>query len=729
MKDKSAIIKDAQKFTAKGQLDKAISEWKKLLDEGKDGNVHNIIGDLYLKKGAETDSIESYTKAAEIFKKDGFFPKAKALYKKILHIVPNDVNALIALAKLDAERGLTVSSVENYLKAAEVFKRDSNIEKTMQVVEKILELSPSDVSIKMKVADLYIRSGMREKAMNEYIEIATIHLNNADCDKAQIFFNKVCESEPSDVRALLGLFKVEKTLENIDQAFEYLNTALSHHPDDREALLSCSKFAIDQNKIDLAKKTILEAINVHPDDVEFKKLMGTIHLSENALEQAWEDLLPFIDEALENKNWEEARGFLMNFREQYPEPVIQRLVTLYKASGETDNLVPEMKNLASMHNDAGAQNEALQIYKELLDFCPGDETIIHEINALESELGVAPPPVDVEDTADQAEELAAQEQPVPDDSAASIEDLLSPEALEEDDLLLQDSEPSHAETSLPDDDMVSPPAELDMGGTTDEREESVIESGETREMSPEEFAEKKAEADFFAQQGITDEALRIYEKLAAAFPENNEIKEEIARLDPRASKTRDIEVQKISRNEPDIMEGQFASPDVPALELSEEVSKNDHHELHDIFNQFQENDEDYEYHYKRGKELKQKGRLDEAIEEFQRAAKDPQKELRNTSVLALCYMEKGDYQHAIQEFSRVIEKISPADSGYFNVKYELARAYMGNKDYNKALKIYSEIQEQNPDFKDVAKTIDELKSLTAGTGIEQNARKDRVSYI
>jgi hypothetical protein len=43
MKDKSAIIQDAQKFTAKGQLDKAISEWKKLIVDGKDGNVHNTI--------------------------------------------------------------------------------------------------------------------------------------------------------------------------------------------------------------------------------------------------------------------------------------------------------------------------------------------------------------------------------------------------------------------------------------------------------------------------------------------------------------------------------------------------------------------------------------------------------------------------------------------------------------------------------------------------------------
>jgi len=727
MKDKSAIIQEAQKFAAKGQLDKAIAEWKKLLDAGKDGNVHNTIGDLYFKKGEETESIESYTKAAEIFKKDGFYPKATALYKKILHIAPNNVSALIALAKLDAERGLNGSAVENYLKAAELFKRDANTEKTMQVIEKILELSPSDVTIKMKVADLYVRSGMREKATKEYVEIASIHLMNADYDKAQIFFNKVCESEPSHARALLGLAAVEEKLGNIDQAFEYLQTALTHHPDDREVLLTYAETAIQNNSIDLAKKTLVQATSAYPSDVEFQKLMGIVYLTENSLEQAWENLLPYIDEALERECWDDALGFLMNFRKQYPEPVIHRLVTIYKALGEPEKLVPELKDLASLYLHADSHNEALQIYKDLLDFCPGDESVIHEINALESELGIAPAPMAEEEHADHVEALTSQDDPVPDDSVGPGENLIAPEDSDEHDLLAQDDQDSHTEEALSIHEMLSP--SFDLGGTTDDQQELEVKSTEHQEMSPEEFAEKKAEGDFFAQQGIADEALKIYEKLAAAFPDNNAIKEEIAKLGPRASRTPAIEVQQVSADELEVIEEHSVFPEGPDAQLSEDAPQNDSHDLHDIFNQFQDVDEDYEYHYKRGKELKQKGKLDEAIGEFQRAAKDPHKQMRNTSVLALCYMEKGDYQHAIQEFSKVIEKISPADNGYFNVKYELARAYMGNKDYNKALKLYSEIQEESPDFKDVAKTIHELKSLTAGTGIEQNTKKDRVSYI
>ncbi len=51
MSDKTAIIKEAQKYLARGQIEKAIAEWDKLVKESPDANVYNTIGDLYLKKG------------------------------------------------------------------------------------------------------------------------------------------------------------------------------------------------------------------------------------------------------------------------------------------------------------------------------------------------------------------------------------------------------------------------------------------------------------------------------------------------------------------------------------------------------------------------------------------------------------------------------------------------------------------------------------------------------
>ena len=146
MNNKTAIINAAQKYAAKGLVDKAIAEWQKLLDDRKDGNVQNTIGDLYLRKGSDREAVESFTKAAEIFRKDGFYPKAIAIYKKVLNIVPNDVDALIASAKLNANRGLFGNAIDNYYRAAEIYNKEGSTEKAGMVVEKILQLEPSDVN-------------------------------------------------------------------------------------------------------------------------------------------------------------------------------------------------------------------------------------------------------------------------------------------------------------------------------------------------------------------------------------------------------------------------------------------------------------------------------------------------------------------------------------------------------------------------------------------------------
>ncbi|MDC4226844.1 MAG: tetratricopeptide repeat protein [Candidatus Manganitrophus sp.] len=68
--DKSSIIEKAQKLAAKGQIDKAIEEWQKLIAETpNDGNIYNTIGDLHLKANHTKEAIAAYLKAADAFQR------------------------------------------------------------------------------------------------------------------------------------------------------------------------------------------------------------------------------------------------------------------------------------------------------------------------------------------------------------------------------------------------------------------------------------------------------------------------------------------------------------------------------------------------------------------------------------------------------------------------------------------------------------------------------------
>jgi tetratricopeptide (TPR) repeat protein len=94
-------------------------------------------------------------------------------------------------------------------------------------------------------------------------------------------------------------------------------------------------------------------------------------------------------------------------------------------------------------------------------------------------------------------------------------------------------------------------------------------------------------------------------------------------------------------------------------------------------------------------------------------------------------MEKGAYADAVTVFTRVIEAMSPGDASYIRIKYELAGAYKKDGNEKRALELYSEIKEQDPDFKDINSKIDNMQSTKPAKPETNNKpkKKNRISYI
>ena len=160
--DKNTVIKEAQKFVAKGQFDKAIAEWKKLLRETpNDPNIYNTIGDLCLKKNAKADAVDAYKRAADLLASDGFTSKAIALYKKVLNIDSKKIDVHLALGDLNAEKGLTGAALESYKVVADHYTQEKNTAKALGIYQKMADLNPSNVSFRIKLGDMYAKERMK----------------------------------------------------------------------------------------------------------------------------------------------------------------------------------------------------------------------------------------------------------------------------------------------------------------------------------------------------------------------------------------------------------------------------------------------------------------------------------------------------------------------------------------------------------------------------------------
>ena len=115
MIDKAKIMQEARKHLAKGNIDKAIDEYQIIAKAAPDGNIFNIIGDLYLKNSNNKSAIAEYHNAASHYTKEGFSLKALAIHKKVLNLNPKDAPALIALGELNEEKNIVTDAIKYYL--------------------------------------------------------------------------------------------------------------------------------------------------------------------------------------------------------------------------------------------------------------------------------------------------------------------------------------------------------------------------------------------------------------------------------------------------------------------------------------------------------------------------------------------------------------------------------------------------------------------------------------
>jgi tetratricopeptide (TPR) repeat protein len=283
-------------------------------------------------------------------------------------------------------------------------------------------------------------------------------------------------------------------------------------------------------------------------------------------------------------------------------------------------------------------------------------------------------------------------------------------------------------------------------------------------------AEELAEADFFIEQEMVEEARGVLKRILSADPRNAEAKRRLEALKagraaapaPQASfadvgvdstdeareavellkepapkparptppapvrpgrpssfqpSAEDVKpVFKVARDEGP---GEGGYVDLSA-ELTEEVGVGPSPRdaaplLAEILREFQKGvreqlgPEDYETHYNLGIAYKEMELYDEAIEEFRLAAKEPRRALTCANLLGLCFLAKGDAGRAVRELERALSLPgAPGEDGW-GVRYDLATAYEAAGNLAKAHAVLSALQEEAPKFRDVKARLRDLK--------------------
>jgi tetratricopeptide (TPR) repeat protein len=107
-------LNEAHRLLRAGRVDDAIAAYLHVLKERPDNwTTANRLGDLYVQTGQLDQAVEQFSKVARCLVERELFPKAAALYKKVLKIVPGDESTRERLVDIAVRQRFLVDAISH----------------------------------------------------------------------------------------------------------------------------------------------------------------------------------------------------------------------------------------------------------------------------------------------------------------------------------------------------------------------------------------------------------------------------------------------------------------------------------------------------------------------------------------------------------------------------------------------------------------------------------------
>lgn len=256
--DRAKITKQAETYMTQGRVDRAIDEFLKLLeDKPDDWNLMNRVGDAFLQSGRVPEAIDMFKRAGIGYERGGFTAKASAVFKKAHRTAPDDLDICERLAELYRATNMVKDAIQIHIGVAETFTKKGLLKRALEEFAKVVELDPKNQKNKVKLADLYNKEGMKEKAAAIYLDVAeALAMEQMHAEAGQILERaKAMVSTPQVFLTQSRLAVIQKDLAS---AASHLREGLAANPRSAELLDALAEVELQAKAPDRALEALAE---------------------------------------------------------------------------------------------------------------------------------------------------------------------------------------------------------------------------------------------------------------------------------------------------------------------------------------------------------------------------------------------------------------------------------------------------------------------------------------
>src|SRR5260370_893715 len=155
--DKNKAIESALKLITKGQFEKAVKEYQRVLEiDPDDVRVLQKLAELYQKMNRKAEAADCFEKVAKTYAAQGFYLKAVALYKQVLKVIDR-VEVNVRLAELYQQLGLVGDAAKEWQTVSAYYDKIGHTNASLDTLKKLIALHPDNVPARIPLGEHYGR--------------------------------------------------------------------------------------------------------------------------------------------------------------------------------------------------------------------------------------------------------------------------------------------------------------------------------------------------------------------------------------------------------------------------------------------------------------------------------------------------------------------------------------------------------------------------------------------
>lgn len=285
--NKEKILEHAKRLVSEDKIDRAIAEYEKILQiDPEDLRVKIKIAELYVKRKQIQQAIKIYNEIAKGYADGGFYLKAVTVYKSILRLNPSIIDVNIALSELYEKMGLVKDALYQYQIVATALEQKNDEAGVLNIRERMVTLDPTNISLKIRLAETYQLKGEVDKAIDVYESLAEQLKNSANTEQLIELYSKVLSYRPERhelMKILCNMYfkrgEWKEILKRMDAAKEFVAT-------DPDLIAMQADIYTRLNQVESAKKKYHELAQLLNEKGEVE---GSLAAYENILFLSPED--------------------------------------------------------------------------------------------------------------------------------------------------------------------------------------------------------------------------------------------------------------------------------------------------------------------------------------------------------------------------------------------------------------------------------------------------------